>query len=59
MKGRPWSPRPDKLSAAGRLQILGEAQMGGFLLVGRGGTGGGYVPRSLVCPVNLCPGVQG
>lgn len=42
-----------------RLQVLGEANMGAFLLVGRDGKGVGYVPRSLVCPVNLCPNVQG
>ncbi|OYX34715.1 MAG: hypothetical protein B7Y99_04990 [Caulobacterales bacterium 32-69-10] len=42
-----------------RLQTLGETTMGAFLLIGRNGTGVGYVPRSLVCPVNLCTDVQG
>ncbi len=39
-------------------QILGEANMGGYLLVGRGGRGVGYVPRSLLCPTALCGDVK-
>ena len=39
-------------------QILGETNMGGDLLVGRNGVGVGYVPRGLLCPVNLCPNVS-
>ena len=41
-----------------RPQILGEANMGLYLLVGRGGKGIGYAPRSLLCPVNLCPDIK-
>ena len=47
------------LARGERPQILGEANMGAFLLVGRDGRGVGYVPRSLVCPVDLCPNVEG
>ncbi len=40
-------------------QILGEANMGVYLLVGRDGKGVGYVPRSLLCPADLCPDIKG
>ena len=40
-------------------QILGEANMGGYLLVGRGGKGIGYVSRALMCPEKLCPDIKG
>lgn len=61
-KGPQYDPNGqtgEEVKRGERLQILGEAGMGGFLLVAKGGKGVGYVPRSLVCPVNLCPNVQG
>ncbi len=42
-----------------RPQILGEANMGSYLLVGRDGRGVGYVPRGLLCPTAVCRDVKG
>ncbi len=39
-------------------QILGEANPGLYLPVGRGGQGVDYAPRSLLCPVEGCPEVR-
>ena len=47
----------ESLQRGARPQILGEANAGLYLLVGRSGQGVGYAPRSLLCPVDLCPGV--
>jgi len=47
------------LERGARPQILGEADAGLYLLVGRDGRGIGYAPRSLLCPVDLCPAVKG
>ena len=47
----------DSLQRGARPQILGEANAGLYLLVGRSGQGIGYAPRSLLCPIDLCPGV--
>jgi hypothetical protein len=49
----------DSLQRGARPQILGEANAGLYLLVGRAGQGVGYVPRSLLCPVDLCADVRG
>ena len=46
------------LTRGERPRILGEANMGLYLLVGRDGKGIGYVPRSLLCPVDLCPDLK-
>jgi hypothetical protein len=46
------------LQRGARPQILGEANAGLYLLVGRAGQGVGYAPRSLLCPVDLCPEVR-
>ena len=35
-------------------QVLGQANSGLWLLIGRAGKGIGYAPRSLLCPANLC-----
>ena len=47
----------ESLQRGARPQILGEANAGLYLLVGRAGQGVGYAPRSLLCPANLCPEV--
>lgn len=49
----------ETLERGTRPEVLGEANAGLYLLAGRGGRGVGYAPRSLVCPVNLCPTVKG
>ncbi|MGZ3275586.1 MAG: hypothetical protein ACXU82_01195 [Caulobacteraceae bacterium] len=49
----------ETLQRGSRPEILGEANAGLYLLVGRGGRGVGYAPRSLLCPVALCPAVKG
>ncbi len=49
----------ETLVRGARPQILGEADAGLYLLVGRNGKGVGYAPRSLLCPVDLCPDVRG
>jgi hypothetical protein len=41
-----------------RPQVLAEANQGLWLLVGRGGRGVGYAPRSLLCPTDLCPNIK-
>jgi hypothetical protein len=48
----------ESLQRGARPQILGEANAGLYLLVGRAGQGIGYAPRSLLCPVELCPEVR-
>ncbi len=48
----------ETLQRGARPQILGEANAGLYLLVGRGGQGVGYAPRSLLCPIDLCPEVR-
>ncbi len=47
----------ETLQRGARPQILGEANAGLYLLVGRAGQGVGYAPRSLLCPVDVCPEV--
>ncbi len=47
-----------ELKRGERPQILGEANMGLYLLVGQGGRGVGYVPRSLLCPTTVCSDVK-
>ncbi len=49
----------ETLQRGARPEILGEANAGLYVLVGRGGRGVGYAPLSLLCPVNLCPTVKG
>ena len=41
-----------------RPEVLGEANEGIYLLIGRQGRGIGYAPRSLLCPVELCPALK-
>ena len=48
----------ESLQRGARPQILGEANAGLYLLVGRAGQGVGYAPRSLLCPVDLCADVR-
>ncbi|HEX5263478.1 MAG TPA: hypothetical protein VFW13_08125 [Phenylobacterium sp.] len=48
----------DTLVRGARPQVLGEANASLYLLVGRAGQGVGYAPRSLLCPVDLCPDVR-
>jgi len=48
----------ETLGRGTRPEILGEANAGLYLLVGREGRGVGYAPRSLLCPVALCPTVK-
>lgn len=49
----------ETLARGARPQVLGQANAGLYLLVGRDGRGVGYAPRSLLCPVDLCPAVKG
>ena len=48
----------ETLQRGARPQILGEANAGLYVLVGRAGQGVGYAPRSLLCPVDLCPDIK-
>jgi hypothetical protein len=48
----------ESLQRGARPQILGEANASLYLLIGRAGQGIGYAPRSLLCPVDLCPDVK-
>lgn len=41
-----------------RPTILAEGQQGLWLLVGQNGRGIGWAPRSLLCPVKLCPSIK-
>ncbi|HEY4029238.1 MAG TPA: hypothetical protein VGM25_02760 [Caulobacteraceae bacterium] len=47
-----------QLKRGDRPSVLAEAQGGLWLLIGKDGKGIGYAPRSLVCPVKLCPAVK-
>ena len=54
---------PDKLTGGTlkrgeRPEVLGEASGGLWILIGKGGTGIGYASRSLLCPVDVCPGIK-
>ena len=44
----------ESLARGARPQVLGEANAGLYVLVGRAGQGIGYAPRSLLCPVDVC-----
>lgn len=60
-RGPHWTPGETTgrmLERGQRPQILGEANLGLFLLVGEKGQGVGYAPRSLFCPVELCSGKE-
>ena len=48
----------EALRRGARPQILGDANAGLYLLVGRDGRGVGYAPRDLLCPAELCPTVK-
>ncbi len=41
-----------------RPEVLGEANGGNSLLIGRNGQGVGYVSRGLMCPADLCPDIR-
>ena len=48
----------ETLKRGSRPEVLGQANLGLYLLVGRDGRGVGYAPRSLLCPVDLCPSIK-
>ncbi len=47
-----------ELKRGERPHILGEANMGLYLLVGRDCRGVGYVPRSILCPAAVCSDIR-
>lgn len=47
-----------ELKRGERPKVLAETDGGLWLLIGKDGKGVGYAPRSLMCPVKLCPNIR-
>lgn len=56
-----WTPGSEtgvELKRGDRPDVIAETDEGLWLLIGKNGQGIGYAPRSLMCPVKLCPSVK-